>query len=349
MLSSRMNNLTPYKAGEQPRDKSYIKLNTNENPYLPTESVTKYLNNVDVDKLRLYPDPTMTALRAELAGIHGLAPENIFAGNGSDEVLSFCFYAFFDKVIFPEFTYSFYPVYCDFYGIPYHRTPLREDYGIDLNKLLSMADDEAVIFANPNSPTGMYLEPHEIEAFLRDFPKEKIVVVDEAYIDFGGRSCVDLLKSYLNLVVVRTFSKCHSLAGLRLGYCMASPQLIESLFAVKDSFNSYPVSTLAQELGLHALRDADANRANINLIIETRAKVSKELSGTGWRVLPSKANFVFISKPGLSGEDVYSTLKTKGILVRYFASPGLNDFVRVTIGTGDQMDAFIHAAADLKA
>ncbi len=337
MQSSRMTHLTPYTAGEQPRDKSYIKLNTNENPFPPTGMVREYLREIDPADLRLYPDPKMTRLRDALAEINGVGPENIFAGNGSDEVLSFVFYGFFDSVAFPEITYSFYPVYCDFYGIPYTSVPLRQDFGIDLPGFQRQNPAEPVILANPNSPTGMYLTPDEISAFLEEHDSNSVVVVDEAYIDFGGDTCAKLLNQYENLIVIRTFSKSHSLAGLRLGYAIAASVLIDTLFTVKDSFNSYPVSTLAQELGVRALSDGEENRLVVQRIIETREWTSQQLTDIGWRVLPSKANFVFASMPGRDGASLYSELKNKGILVRYFNKKGIEDFVRITIGTDEQM------------
>ena len=345
MLSRRMLHLTPYVAGEQPRDRRYIKLNTNENPYPPSDEIARYLREIDPEVLRLYPDPKMERLRGALADHHGLSEGQVFVGNGSDEVLSFCFYGFFDSVVFPEHTYSFYPVYCDFYGIPHSTVPLRDDYGIDLGGLRSCG--APVIFANPNSPTGMYLRPGEISGFLGSFPPDRIVIVDEAYIDFGGESCVDLLGLHKNLVIVKTFSKSHSLAGLRLGYALADSHLIDTLFTIKDSFNSYPVSTLAQELGRRAIQDVTGSRLIAEKIISSRTWIVDALSALGWRILPSMANFIFASMPERDGSYVYTELKKRGILVRYFSKKDLADFVRITIGTPDQMRTLVETVKEL--
>ena len=347
MLSHRMDHLTPYVAGEQPRDKRYIKLNTNENPYPPTRKASRYLRKLDPAILKLYPDPKMTRLRETIARREGVDPECVFVGNGSDEVLSFCFYAFFDRVAFPRLTYSFYPVYCEFYSIPMSTIPMKADMGIDLEGFLNHEESGPVIFANPNSPTGMYIETGEIAGFLERRCSDTIVVVDEAYIDFGGRSCASLISAHKNLAVVRTLSKSHSLAGLRLGYAIADSFLIDALFTVKDSFNSYPVHTLAQELGMRALSEEAANTRIIEKIIASREWTAEKLIRLGWKVLPSKANFLFCSMPGRDGFYVYDELKKRGILVRYFDKEGLREFVRITIGTVKQMQTLIRAAGEL--
>ena len=347
MLAKRMDKLTPYVAGEQPRDRRYIKLNTNENPYPPTQKAAKYLKKVDPDVLKLYPDPKMTRLRETIAAQEGVKPESVFVGNGSDEVLSFCFYSFFDTVVFPELTYSFYPVYCDFYSIPMSTVPMKPDMGIDIEAFLDRGAAEPVIFANPNSPTGMYLPLSEISDFLKRRNSDAVVLVDEAYIDFGGESCAGLIASHKNLVVVRTLSKSHSLAGLRLGYAIANEQLVDALFTVKDSFNSYPVHTLGQELGLRALEDIDANSRIVERIVASRDWTSDQLSKMGWKVLPSKANFLFCSMPDKDGSYVYTELKKRGILVRYFDKELVRDYVRITIGTEEQMKLLIRAAGEL--
>ncbi len=345
MLSKRMQELSPYVAGEQPRDRQYIKLNTNENPYPPTRKVAEKLRNFNCEKLKLYPDPRMTRFRQVIAEREGVAEEWVFAGNGSDEVLAFCFYAFFDSVLFPELTYSFYPVYCDFYSIPYSTVPVKADLSIDLESFLQ--HKEPVILSNPNSPTGMYIEPAEIRSFLDRCDPDRVVVIDEAYIDFGGESCAAFLQSFSNLVVVRTLSKSHSLAGLRLGYALASPELINALFTVKDSFNSYPVHTLAQELGVEALLDSDANLKNRQRIMENRSWTAESLSEMGFKVLPSMANFIFCSLPGRNGSWIYQELKKRGILVRYFDREKLKAFVRISIGTRSEMQTLLGAVKEL--
>lgn len=342
MLSKRFDNLTPYTAGEQPRDKQYLKLNTNENPYPPSPLVAEYLKTYDTSELTLYPDPFFTDIRHELGQYYGIDPKNVFLGNGSDEILSFCFYAFFEDVVFfPEHTYSFYPVYSDFYNISFKRIPLRPDYSIDLDGFLGIDNCGGVIIANPNSPTGMYLEPKEIERFLELFGSDRVVVVDEAYIDFGGESCLSLTKDFKNLIVVHTYSKSRCAAGLRLGFAIGNQKLIDALFAVKNSFNSYPVHTLAQKIGARVLQDKAYFTDICGKIIFTREWFSKSLQSRGWQVLPSRANFIFARKPDINGSEIYRKMKELGILVRHFNHSGIEDFVRVSIGTDEQMQTFI--------
>jgi len=347
MFTERLKNLTPYVPGEQPQDRQYIKLNTNENPYPPSPAVADYLKQVDVDSLRRYPDPLFTDLRAALAERYGVGADQVFVGNGSDEVLSFMFYAFFDSrngpLLFPEFTYSFYPVYCDFYAIAYEKVPLLDDFAVDLNGFLDAGTSCGLIFPNPNAPTGIFLPLARIEALLESYPRNRVVAVDEAYIDFGGESAAGLIDKYPNLIVVRTFSKSMSLAGLRLGFAMGDQALIKALYTVKDSFNSYPVGTLAQRAGLLAVKNRVYYDDITARVIATRESFSAALDRLGWLCLPSAANFVFASKKGVSGKEVYRTLKAQGILVRYFSVAGLEDFVRITIGTPAEMDALVAA------
>jgi histidinol-phosphate aminotransferase len=349
MFSERLKKLTPYVPGEQPQDKTYVKLNTNENPYPPGPRVKQALESYDVDRLRLYPDPLAKRLRSAFADAYGVKTENVFAGNGSDEVLSFCFYAFFDSaegpLLFPEHTYSFYPVFADFYGIKYKTIPLNEDFSINVDpyKVRSCG----IIVPNPNAPTGIYLELSEIERLLGLCRKDRVVVVDEAYIDFGGTSAAGLLDQHKNLVIVRTFSKSFSLANERLGFAIADKPLIDALFTVKDSFNSYPIDGIAQKIGETALEDF-AYFSSINKRIEkTRDAFISRLRQSGWRVLPSKANFVFAEKNGVPGREVYERLKQAGVLVRHFNKKGIDDFVRISIGTPENMEAFVGIAAKL--
>ncbi len=346
MLSQRLRRLTPYVPGEQPQDRQYLKLNTNECPYPPTPRIQAYLQEAVAERLRLYPDPRMALLRQAIARHHGLEPDQVFTGNGSDEVLSFCFYAFFSAELgllrFPEHTYSFYPVYCDFYGIAFERVPLGADFAVDLDGLCGKERPAGgAIFANPNAPTGHLLAPEAVDAFLERFPADRVVVVDEAYVDFGGRSVIGLLGRHPNLLVTRTFSKSLALAGLRLGYALGAPALIAALFAVKDSFNSYPLDHLTQQIGAIAIGDADYYRDITGRVARTRERFSRALTDVGWRVLPSSANFVFAARPGLAGAAIYGALKQEGILVRHFAHRGIEDFVRITIGTDAQMDRLL--------
>lgn len=352
MFSQRLSKLSPYVPGEQPQDKKYLKLNTNENPYPPSPRIGELLRSFDIASLRLYSDPVCDRIRGKIASKYGLGKEQAFVSNGSDEALSFCFYAFFDslygKLLFPEYTYSFYPVYCDFYGITYERVPLDKEFRVDLDGFLKKRDDSCgIIFANPNAPTGTYLALDRIVWFLKNYPEEKVVVIDEAYIDFGGESAAKLVNEFQNLVIVKTFSKGMSLAGLRLGYALADERLIKALFTVKDSFNSYPADTLSQLIGEIAVEDEVYYKRIREEIMATREYFSSELERLGWFVLPSRANFVFASRKGIPGKDIYSKLKEKGILVRHFDVEGIKDFVRITIGTKEQMARLLSVATRL--
>jgi len=303
------------------------------------------LQNFDIERLRLYSDPLSNNLREKIAKKYGVKKEQVFVSNGSDEALSFCFYAFFDsahgKLLFPEFTYSFYPVYCDFYGIGCERIPLDRDFCVDIDGFLSRPESCGLIFASPNAPTGIGLSVEKIKYLLENYPQDKVVVIDEAYIDFGGESAVELTHDFRNLLIVRTFSKSMSLAGLRLGFVIGNEDLIDALFTVKDSFNSYPVNLISQIIGEIAITDDVYYRSITEKIISTRDSFASELENLGWRVLPSNANFVFAGKEGISGSDIYLKLKNMGILVRHFDIEGIKDFVRITIGKRDDMKHFI--------
>jgi histidinol-phosphate aminotransferase len=342
VFSQRIRRLTPYTAGEQPQDRKYLKLNTNENPYPPSPRIAELLKNFDVERLRLYPDPLCTRLREKFAERYGVRPNQVFVGNGSDETLSFSFYAFFDsshgKLLFPAVTYSFYPVYCDFYGIEYEKVPMGASLAIDGEELTRRNDSCGMIFSNPNAPTGMHLSLQEITRILQRYTRTNVVLIDEAYVDFGGESALPLLGDFSNLLIVRTFSKSMSLAGLRLGFAIGHPDLIDALFKAKDAFNSYPIDTLAQLIGEIALSDDAYYRSITQKIISSRDRFSQELTRMGWSVLPSKANFVFTTRRGVAGKEVYLRLKEKGILVRHFDGELTKDFVRVTIGKPEDMD-----------
>lgn len=345
MFSERLNRLIPYVPGEQPKDQQYLKLNTNENPFPPPQAVADFIQKFDYERLRLYPDPTFDKLRRKMSEVYGVRPGQVFICNGSDEGLSFCFYTFFDKkrgrVLFPRHTYSFYPVYCDFYELEYRRIPLAPDFSIDIAPYLAQKPSTGIIFPNPNAPTGVLLGLDRIEALLKDYPDDRVVIIDEAYIDFGGRSALELLVKYKNLVIVRTFSKAFSMAGLRLGYVFAGEPLIDALFKVKDSFNSYPVNMFAQDLACTALDNIGAFRANNIRIMENRDWLTEKLMELGWETLPSAANFIFTRKPGCRGRDIYTGLKERGILVRHFQLPGIEDFLRITVGRKDDMDVLL--------
>lgn len=351
MFSKRLKDLVPYTAGEQPQDRSYIKLNTNENPYPPSPHVHEVLESFPAERLRLYPDPSCLRLREAVAEETGLEPENIFVGNGSDEVLSFAFFSFFDShrgpLLFPKHTYSFFPVYCDFYGIEFTRVPLEEDFSLRLSRFHEQPESCGLAFPNPNAPIGRAVDLEDITSLLEHYPSDRLVLVDEAYIDFGAQSAVTLCREWENLLVVQTVSKGKSLAGIRLGFAFGQKPLIDALNAAKDSFNSYPVDAVAQEVGIAAMTDAAYYRSINSSVIATRESFSARLSEMGWRVLPSKANFVFASHPTLGGEMVYTTLKKRGILVRYFAKEGINRFVRITIGRPEDMETFIAVVKEL--
>ena len=349
MLSDRMNNLSPYVPGEQPQDGKYIKLNTNENPYPPTEKIKDFLCGMDISKLKLYPEPTSAILRNAIAEKEGLKPENVFVGNGSDEVLSFVFFGFFDAkngpLLFPEFTYSFYPVYSSFYDIPFTRVKLQDDFSINIKDYID-TESTGIIIPNPNAPTGVCLPLSEIKSLLDSYDSDRLVAVDEAYIAFGGESAVKLIEQYDNLLVIRTFSKDSSLAGLRLGYALGNEKLIQTLTTVKDSFNSYPVDFMAQKCGEMAIMDTEYYDSVIKKIIKTREAFVSAATSMGWDILPSKANFVFARKPGISGRQIYSRLKEKKILVRFFDKEGISDFVRISIGTDLEMEELLKAISE---
>lgn len=341
MFAKRFYDLRPYVPGEQPKDRAYIKLNANENPYPPSPAVQRALSNFDASLFRLYPDPDATELRAAIARMvgHGVTPDMVFVGNGSDEVLSFIFYTFFDTDVplrFPEHTYSFYPVYAGYYGIPVKKIPLAPDFSVDIDALLD-GPSTGLIFPNPNAPTGILLSLEKIRALLDRYPRDRVVVVDEAYIDFGGETAVPLLAEYKNLVIIRTFSKSYCFAGARLGFVIANPDLVKAIFTTKNSFNHFPVDALTQKIGVASCEDRPYYERINAMIVKTRDSFAASLVAAGWDVLPSKANFVFARKTGHTGKDVYEHIKRSGILVRYFDIPGITDFVRISIGTDDDM------------
>jgi histidinol-phosphate aminotransferase len=351
VFSERLRSLTPYVPGEQPQDRRYVKLNTNENPYPPSPRVAEILRSYAHEDLRLYPDPTFRKLRETIAGEHRLAGANVFVGNGSDEVLSFCFYAFFDSargpLLFPEHSYSFYPVYCDFYAIDYRKVPLAKDFSVTVEGFLEQENSSGIIFPNPNAPTGMGLSLEAVDTLCTRYAKDRVVIIDEAYVDFGAESAVALLGSHPNLLVVHTFSKSRALAGLRLGFALGHPDLIAALYTVKDSFNSYPVDRLTLEIGQAAFEDREYYAGTTRAIIDSRQSLTRGLTDQGFRVLPSQANFVFASKPGIPGRRIYEELKENGILVRHFGTPGIEDFVRITVGRPGEIDLLLERTRTL--
>ena len=360
MIAQRVQNLKPYQPGEQPKDREYIKLNANENPYPPApavvEAVCRHAQEAS-QTLALYADPDSNQLRAAIAahlnqtgGVlancrplsQSISADMVFCGNGSDEVLSFVFYAFFDSsspLIQPEHTYSFYPVYAGYYDIPLKKIPLNQDFSLDVEAMIHAAveNDSSLILANPNAPSSLALSLQQLRDLLSRLPKNRVHVVDEAYADFGSESALCLLAEFPNLVVVRTFSKSLSLAGMRLGYAVASPELIQVLHRVKDSFNHFPVDVLAQKAGVAACQSTSYYEDCTKKIVEQRDDFIGFLRNLGWQVLDSSTNFIFTTKPGVSGRQVYQTLKEAGILVRRFDTPGIEEYLRITVGTAQQM------------
>lgn len=342
--SPAVRELTPYVPGEQPREQ-LVKLNTNENPYPPAPGVGAALRDYATDHLRLYPDPTSKALREALAETFQIASSQVFVGNGSDEVLAFAFQAFFRHgapLDVPTITYSFYPVYANLYGVELRRHPLNKQWEVDIDALASDANRSGIIFANPNAPTGHAHSLAAIESLLERVT-DRVVLVDEAYVDFGAESVVPLISRYPNLLVTSTFSKSRSLAGLRLGYAVGSEELIDGLQRVKDSFNSYPVDSLASLVGIAALKDVEHFEACREYVITTRERTRQRLEALGFEVLPSKANFVLAQHPDYEGAQLFAGLRERGILVRHFNTSDLNNFLRITIGTDDEMDSLIEA------
>lgn len=340
--SATVSRLDPYVPGEQPQDQQYIKLNTNESPYPPSPSVARAIQEYNIDSLRLYPDPESKALKQALAGHHGLSAEQVFVGNGSDEVLAHAFQAFFKQsrpLLFADISYSFYPVYCALYDIEFEKIALDSDFCIDINAF--KRDNGGIILPNPNAPTGIALTLAEIETILKN--TDAVVIIDEAYVDFGTESADSLVDSYDNLLVVQTFSKSRSLAGLRLGYALGNTNLIEALNRIKNSFNSYPIDRIAGIAAIASIEDQDYFQQCNRRVIENRENLSAKLTSLGFRVYPSSSNFVFVEHDKMAAADLYDSLKQAGILVRYFKSPRIDNCIRITIGTDAECDALVSA------
>lgn len=373
ITSNRMKNLHPYVPGEQPKDRVYIKLNANENPYAPSpavqKAVVKFVKKYP-EKMGLYPDPDSNELHAAIAEmlnqsggvlcrakVNGknvepseqdkipftVTPDMIYSGNGSDEVLSFVFYAFFDsskKFVMPEFTYSFYPVYAGFYNIPMDNVPLKSDWSLDTDEMLkrAAANQGGIIFANPNAPTGIGLKREEVRKMIKAASSDEIFIVDEAYVDFGGESCIPLLAEFKNLVIVRTFSKSLCGAGQRLGYIVANPELVNIVTTVKNSVNHFPIDAVAQVSGTAACRDVKYYVETSKKVAQVREDFYQFLKEKGFYVIPSQTNFLFAKHPSISGDELYKKIKEQGLLIRHFATSGIEDFVRITIGTKNQME-----------
>jgi len=344
--------LTPYVPGEQPQMQRLVKLNTNESPYGPSPKALAAIQSQNNADLRLYPDPEGTALKQAIAKLHGLNPNQVFLGNGSDEVLAHVFAGLLKQaraVHFPDITYSFYPVYCKLLGIEYQTVPLGEHFEIQVSDY--QAPNGGIIFPNPNAPTGRAIPRSEIESLVSR-NTDSVVVIDEAYVDYGTESCIPLLSGAAcpeNLLVVHTLSKSRALAGLRVGFAVGHPALIEGLERVKNSFNSYPLGRIAQAGAVAAIEDQEHLEASSAKVIQTRTKLVAELSALGFDTLPSTANFIFTCHPKHSGEKLYQALRDRGIIVRHFKSPRIENFLRITIGTDEQSGELVAALKEILA
>lgn len=345
--SARIRDAVPYTPGEQPRDRTFVKLNTNECPYPPSPKALEAIRQAAGDALRLYPDPECLALRQAIAGREGLKIEQVFCSNGSDEVLAFAFQAFFDperEVVFPRITYSFYPVYTSYFGLNCRRVPMEPDFSDPVDELCG--NNGGVVLCNPNAPTGIAVGLDVVEKLLRANP-DVVVIVDEAYVDFGAQSAVPLIGKYPNLLVVQTASKSRALAGLRVGWAMGHEDLIAGLRCVRDSINSYTVDRLAQA-GLKAAIEDEAYFQSIRRrVMDTRTWAARALEDLGFTVLPSQANFLFVSKPGRDGRELLSGLRERGVLVRWWDDAPIRDWLRVSIGTDEEMKTLIDALKEL--
>lgn len=345
--SGRIRDAVPYVPGEQPREGKFIKLNTNECPYPPSPGVVEAIRQAAGDELRLYPDPECLALRRAIAKREGLKPEQVFCSNGSDEVLAFAFQAFFDperEIVFPRITYSFYPVYTDYFGLRCRRVPMNPDFSDPVDELCG--SNGGVVLCNPNAPTGIAVGLDVVEKLLRANP-DVVVIVDEAYVDFGARSAVPLIDKYPNLLVVQTASKSRALAGLRVGWAMGQENLISGLRCVRDSINSYTVDRAAQAGARAAIEDEDYFQSIRRRVMDTRERTAKVLKKMGFIVLPSQANFLFLSHPNHGGKELLDALRERGILVRWWSDPPIENWLRVTIGTDEEMAEFARGMREI--
>ena len=339
--------LTPYVPGEQPKLSRLVKLNTNEHPYPPAPGVLQAIASVDGDAIRRYPDPESLELREAFARRNNLQAEQVFLGNGSDEVLAHAFQALFRHqlpLLFPDITYSFYPVWCELYQVPWRAVPLKPDFTVDPADY--RGDNSGIIIPNPNAPTGVLMELDAVRTLLEQNP-DSVVLIDEAYIDFGGDSAVALIPEFDNLLVVQTMSKSWALAGLRVGVAMGSVELIEGLQRVKNSFNSYPLDVVAQRAALAALADEPYFDSACRRVVASRERLSAAMVDLGFEVLASKANFVMARHSGRSAAELFAELRGRGIIVRYFDRPRIDEYLRISIGTDEQCDELLCALAEL--
>ena len=347
LWENNVRKVVPYTPGEQPKETDIIKLNTNENPYPPSPRAEKVLREYESGRMRLYPDPDATVLVDALAERYGLKPSQIFVGVGSDDVISVAFMTFFNSqkpVLFPNITYSFYDVWADVYRIPYKTIPLTEDFRINAEDYKT--ENGGIIFPNPNAPTGV-LEPLEkVEEIIKANPSS-VVIVDEAYVDFGGESALGLIDKYENLLVVQTFSKSRSMAGMRIGFAMGSEKLIKYMNDVKFSINSYTMNPITQLCGAEAVKDEEYFKETVAKVIATREKTKKELSALGFSFPESKSNFIFASHKTKPAKEIFEALKERKIFVRYWNKPLINNYLRISIGTDSEMDRLFEALREI--
>lgn len=337
-LINKYQSLEAYIPGEQPKDAQYVKLNTNESPFPPSQGVLSRISKEETSQLNLYPDPDCQILRGKLAKLYNVESENVFLSNGSDEILSFAFMAFCSEetgAVFPNISYGFYKVYGDLYGVNYTQAPLKSDFTVNVEDYIGV--NKTVVIANPNAPTGLAISLSDIEKIVKSNPNN-VVLIDEAYVDFGGASCIELTKKYDNLLVVQTYSKSRSMAGARLGFAIGSKALIADLNRIKYSTNPYNINRLTLAAGEAAVDDNEYYIQNCKKIIEIRKYSMERLSQLGFTCTDSKANFIFAKSDKISGEDLYVKLKQNGVLVRHFSDPVISEYVRITVGTKEQMD-----------
>ncbi len=344
-LNSKLTGLEAYTPGEQPQDKKYVKLNTNESPYPPSSGVIKAITEQEVKDLRLYCDPECTKLTTAMAELFNVEKQNIFLSNGSDDILNFAFLAFGENgVVFPDISYGFYSVFAELHGLNAEIIPLKQDFTIDTERF--MGQNKLIVIANPNAPTGIALPLSKIEKILQSNP-ESVVLIDEAYVDFGGESCYKLTEKYNNLLCVGTFSKSRSMAGARLGFAISNSEIIADLEKIKYSTNPYNINRLTQVAGLAAVKENDYYLKNCEKIIENRNFTITELSALGFEILPSCANFIFAQSNKISGKDLYIKLKEKGVLIRHFEKERISNFNRITIGSKEEMEFFISKVKEI--
>lgn len=345
-FSNKHKRLIPYTPGEQPKDMKYIKLNTNESPYPPSQKAIEEASK-EAELLRLYPDPECTLLREDIAAYYGLEKENVVLSNGSDEILNFAFIAYGDNehhFVFPDITYGFYNVFAEVNNIPYEEIPLENDFTIDFDKYCGIGKN--IVIANPNAPTGIFAPLTEIERVAKTNP-DNIVIVDEAYVDFGGESAIPLIKKYDNIIVVQTFSKSRSMAGSRLGFAVASKAICTDLNTIRYSVNPYNINRMTMAAGRSAICDREYFEHNRQEIIKTREKTAAALREMGFTLTDSKANFLFAKSDRISGEELYKKLRENGILVRHFSGERIREYNRITIGTPCDMETFVNAVKEI--